>query len=210
MSDQLKRQILIHDDSNGKKQAVIDAVRRAGPDDDNDRVQMYAEFGWANREMDKRCDNCCEPLTPGFMGYDYLVLRDSPGETDDEQATAPRRLCRDCYNCRDDRPKGQPRAGYAWLVRCSPVMTCPKCKGEFANRYARKHRHGLPACGVAGEIVCHTCDHLQDDSKGYNGFCKWCDGDFDKVRSDAKFCSAKCRVAANRAARKVNADDTTD
>jgi hypothetical protein len=199
MSDQLKRLILMHDGSTDKKRAAVDVLRRAGPNDDNDRVQAIAEFNWACREINKRCDNCCEPLTPGFMGYDYLVLRDSPGETDDEQATAPRRLCRHCYDRRDDRPKGQPRAGYAWFARCSPVMACPKCKGEFANRYARKHRHGLPACGVAGEIVCYTCDHSQDERKGNNGICERCGHDFDKVRSDAKYCSAKCRVAASRA-----------
>jgi hypothetical protein len=70
---------------------------------------------------------------------------------------------------------------------------CPKCYPEHLKerrnrqarrRYGRKSPSRVPVKGV-GYCCKPTCEH--------------CGEEFKSVRSDAKFCSPKCRVAANRA-----------
>ena len=198
MSDRIKMQLMNY---------VTDESAYAGM---SRQEALMASYGIARAEAAKRCDECGEPFGDnGFRMYDYMCPKECHMD-DTMNVTQPRVMCRECYDERAEFRNEPPPAYGVWFVPISPVMDCPKCRKSFANRYAKRHANGLPVNGEAGKIVCYGCEREQIFKRGDTGECVWCAKWFDKTRSDAKYCSAKCRTAASRAARKVNADDTTD
>ena len=149
------------------------------------------------------CDNCAEEFKDEFRMYDFLCPKEIDEEGDYYADTEPRRLCRSCFEDRNNLPSEPAPKGEVWFSRVSPVMQCPKCNHDFANRYANRHKNGLPVQGVAGKIVCSGCEKDAMLKRGDTGWCDRCGTEFPQVRSDAKYCSARCRVAASREAKRL-------
>lgn len=51
----------------------------------------------------------------------------------------------------------------------------------------------------------HDVDRIKNDARDYTVYCGWCNQKFEAKRSDASFCSARCRVNSHREPARIKA-----